>query len=205
MKKLFLLFIATFIFVFQSYSSDFSVNINFGYNFGTSDLFNKYTTNYSENGTNFSDEIHNKMGLGFNLSCNIPVVKRFYVIPGFSINYGNQSFIHTGITEDETPDVERNNYYFRIYSGELNFLYDLFQSKNGWDFNLLLGFNYNSIKTGDNMNEKDDKYWGLLTGIGARFFQHRHFGFQVLLYNQLPFKNNYWAYIGIRTGISYKF
>ena len=205
MKKLFLLLFIMFLFVFQNYSSDFSVSLNSGYNYGTSDLFNKYFRNYSENGSNFSDEIQNKMGLGFNLSFNIPVAKRFYIIPGFSINYGNQSFIHTEIKEGEEPKIDKDSYYFRIYSGELNILYDLFHSKNGWNFNLLFGFNYNSIKTDENMREEDDEYWGVMIGIGARFFQHKHFGFQVLLYNQLPFKSKYWAYIGIRTGITYKF
>ncbi len=205
MKKLFLLLTIMFLFAFQNYSSDFSVSLNSGYNYGTSDLFNKYFRDYSGNGSNFSDEIQNKMGLGFNLSFNIPVVKRFFIVSGFSINYGNQSFIHTEINEGEEPKVDKDSYYFRIYSGELNISYDLFQCKNGWHFNLLFGFNYNSIKTDENMREEDDEYWGIMTGIGARFFQHKHFGFQVLLYNQLPFKSKYWAYIGIRTGITYKF
>lgn len=187
-------------------SADFSVNLNINYNHGISDFFEESQLHLSYSGLNFIEKRQNQLGLGFNLSFNIPILKRFYLVPGVCLYFGHQSYEYTQVEVVGTGENDvKNTFYFKLYSGEMNLQYDLLVLKNGWYVSLLLGLNYNYLKADSEMMMDDEKYWGMLSGLSARFLQLKHLGFHVSGYYKIPFDAKFCSFIGAQAGISYRF
>lgn len=209
MRRLALTSFFVFLFASWTFASNFSVNLGINYNAGSADFFQESTLHLSYSGLNFVEKKHNQMGFGFNLGFNIPITKRLYIVPGVSMYFGHQQYEYTQVNatpgQANAGEDVKDTYYFIIYSGELNLMYDLFVLKNGWHINLVLGLNYNYFKADAEMLLDDEKYWGMQAGLGARFLLLRHFGFQVLGYYRLPFSDERFASVGALAGICYRF
>ncbi len=207
MRKLFFTLIIVLLPGAGIFSSDFSVSLNINYNAGTTGFFQESSQQLSSNGLNFIEKKHNQMGVGFNFGFYFPIIKRFYIVPGVSMYFGHQQYEYTQVdgTDNTGSNDVKDTYYFQIYSGELNLLYDLLVLDNGWYVDLLLGINYNYFKADAEMMVDNEKYLGLQTGVGARFFQLRHLGFQFFGYYKVPFSDERLAYMGVHTGLSYRF
>lgn len=185
-------------------AGNFSLNLNISYNLGVSDFFEKTQQSYFIGGANYLETTDTRMGIGFNVNITIPLIKRLYLVPGFSIDFGHQQY--TFVNQDsEDEDSENETRYFHIYSPEVNLLYDLFNLKNGWKLDLLAGLTYNAFKADAGMRRDDTQYWCLQLGIGARFLQLKHLGFQIFGYYRIPFKSELFTYIGSMAGVSYRF
>jgi hypothetical protein len=183
---------------------DFSVNLSISYNYGTSDFFGESQQSYFIGGDNYLETIDNRMGIGFNVSINIPLVKRFYLVPGFSLNFGHQQYTFTN-QDDPEANSQNETSYFYIYSPEISLLYDLFDLKNGWKLDLLLGLTYSTFRADAEMREEDTNFWGLQLGIGARFLDLKRFGLQIFGFYKMPFQSDLYAYVGSMAGVSYRF
>ena len=196
---------AVFLLIYPSLilSDGFTINLNISYNYGVSDFFDKAQKTYFIGDTNYLETKDNRLGIGFNISLNIPLIKRLYLVPGFSFNFGHQQYTFEA-RDNAGGELEDETRFFQIYSPELNFLYDLFRLKNGWKINLMLGFNYSTFKADAEMKTINTNFWCLQLGIGARFLEQKHFGFQILTYYKMPFDNDTYAYIGAMTGILFK-
>ena len=206
MRKIFLISVLIFFLASWNFAGDFSVNLNINYNAGTSDFFKKSEIPLIFQGLNFLETTHNKLGIGFNLSCNVPLKNRLYLVPGFSIVLGHQSYKYTQVDEGSTGENDSSTTsFFKIYSGELNLLYDVLVLKNGWFVNALLGLNYNNFKADVEMRADDEKYWGMMAGLGAKFYQLKHLGFQVLGFYKIAFGDERFSFVGIQSGLSYRF
>lgn len=203
MKKVFISFFLIFVFALWTYSSDFSVGLNVSYNYGTSDFFQESELFLSHSGLNYLETKHNLLGIGFSLNIDIPIIKKVYLSPGFSINFGHQHYNYKEIGNDNNST--RDDYFFNIYSGELNLLYDLLSFKNGWDINVLVGLNYNHFRTDPEARRENEKYFGMKAGIVVKFFQLKHFGFQALVCYKLPFSSEPYSYLITQAGILYRF
>jgi len=205
MKKLILILTAILFLSISIMSSDFFLHLNINYNNGISDFFDESQTFFSYSGKNFMEKRNNHMGMGFNVGFTIPIIKRLYVRPGFSIQYGYQDYEFSEIDGGTDGESEKNTFFFKLFSGELNVIYDLFRFKDMWNVNLLIGFNYNTFKPDNEMRVDEEKYWSLKTGIGATFIQIKHFGFQIYLYYDIPLKSELFSFAGISAGVFYRF
>lgn len=206
MKKLMLIAILTFSLLSWGVSADLSVNLNINYNHGVGDFFEQSQLPLSFMGMNFIEKKQNKMGLGFNVSVNVPIRKRLYLVPGASMYFGHQQYEYTQ-TDDWSTGANnvKETHYFKIYSGKLSLQYDLLALKSGWHFSLLFGLNYNHFTADNEMMTNDEKYWGTQTEIMARFLQLEHLGFQTAFFYKKPFSADFASFIGGRAGISYRF
>jgi hypothetical protein len=205
MKKSILVSAAILLFSISVMSADFSLHLNINYNLGISDFFDESQTFLSYSGKNFVEKRNNHMGMGFNIAVSIPVIKRFYIRPGFSIQYGYQDYEFSELNGGTDGESEKNTFFFRIFSGELNVVYDLIRFKDRWNVNLLVGLNYNTFKPGDEMRVNEEKYWSFRTGIGATFVQLKHFGFQIFAYYDIPLNSDLFSYAGGSAGVFYRF
>jgi hypothetical protein len=190
----------------MGFSSKYSINFNLDYNLGVSDYFDTYTTFYSYDGKNFRETSDNRMGFGFSITATIPVMNRLYVVPGFSLKFGHQNYEYQEIpaeTGDEDADVA--TYFFTILSGRVSLLYDVLRFTSNWNVNALLGLNINSFSGDQGMREEDDTYLSVRAGLGATFFELKHFGFQILGYYEFPFSGDKFTFLGIQIGINYRF
>jgi hypothetical protein len=204
MKKIVVLAIIVFAMSGLIFCENFSVNLNISYNYGTSGFFGKSQQSYFIGGENYLETIDSRMGIGFNVSINIPLVKRLYLVPGFSLNFGHQQYTFAN-QDDPGANSQNETSYFHIYSPEISLLYDLFNLKNGWKLDLLAGLTYSTFKADAEMKKENTDFWGLQMGVGARFLQLKHFGFQLFGYYRMPFKSDLYGYIGSMAGISYRF
>lgn len=206
MKKLTLIAILILSLTSWSISSGFSLNLNINYSHGISDFFEKSQLPLSYSGLNFIETKENHLGLGFNFSLSIPILKKFHLVPGISMYFGHQLYDYSQVGAGVTGENDVNaTYYFQLYSGEMNLQYDLLVLKSGWYFSLLAGLNYNYLKTDSEMMMDEEKYWGMLSGVSIRFLQLKHLGFQVSGYYKMPFNSEFYSFIGAQAGISYKF
>ncbi|MCK5058948.1 MAG: hypothetical protein KAT34_20040 [Candidatus Aminicenantes bacterium] len=206
MKKLMLIAILTLSLLSWGVSADFSVNLNMNYNHGIADFFEQSQLPLSYMGMNFIEKKQNNMGLGFNLSINVPILKRLYLVPGASMNFGHRQYEYTQVDTWSTgANNVKDTHYFKIYSGELSLQYDLLVLKNGWYFSLLFGLNYNYFTADNEMMMEDEKYWGTQTEVMARFLQLKHLGFQAAFFYRKPFSADFASFIGGRAGIFYRF
>lgn len=206
MKKLTLIAFLTLLITLPGFSTDFSVNFNINYNHGISDFFEKSQLPLSYGGMNFIEERQNRMGLGFNAGINVPILKRLYVVPGFSMYFGHQQYEYNQVDLWSTGQNNvKETYYFKIYSGELSLQYDVLVLKNGWHFSLLAGLNYNHFTADNEMLMEDEKYWGMQTGAATRFLQLKHLGFQAAFIYKKPFSAEFASFIGGQAGIAYRF
>ena len=210
MKKF--IFLSSFVLILTSmtFSSGYSVGFGLSYNHGISDFFEKSQNFFTYNGLSFVEKKHNRIGLGFNVNVRIPVTDKISIIPGFNYNFGHQ--VHDFPTNYEESNVDPNtenmtkkNYYFYIYSGELNISYDLLVLKNGWNISALVGLNYNYFKADNEMLMDTEKYWGLKAGIGIAFLHLKRFGFQVSVFYRMPFNSKLFSYFGGDVGVLYRF
>ncbi|MCI0471587.1 MAG: hypothetical protein L0Y73_08020, partial [Candidatus Aminicenantes bacterium] len=79
MKKLILAAIFILLSTAWGLAGNFSVNLNINYNYGISDFFEESKLHLSRSGLNFIETKQNNLGLGFNFSLNIPILKRIYL------------------------------------------------------------------------------------------------------------------------------
>ncbi|MFC2155626.1 hypothetical protein ACFLRB_03950 [Acidobacteriota bacterium] len=206
MKKLMLIAILTLSLLSWGVSADLSVNLNINYSQGIADFFEQSQLPISFMGMNFIEKKQNKMGLGFNVSVNVPIMKRLYLVPGASMYFGHQKYEYTQTDSWSTgANNVKETHYYKIYSGELSLQYDLLVLKSGWYFSLLFGLNYNYFTADNEMMMDDEKYWGTQTEVMARFLQLKHLGFQTAFFYRKPFSADFASFIGGRAGISYRF
>jgi hypothetical protein len=188
-----------------NFSSDFSVNFNINYNYGVSDFFEESRQFLSYDGKTFVEQKHNYMGFGFNLSVTIPVIERVYVVPGFSIKFGHQDYEYSEIPDDPEIESEKNTFFFHIVSGELNLVYDLLTFRKEWTIQIMAGLTYNQFRADEGMRLEDKTFWGFHPGIGLKFLQMKHFGFQLVVFYDIPFDSEHFSYINTYIGIMYRF
>lgn len=206
MKKVLLVFVLVFSLISWNLAGDFSLNLNINYNSGNDDFFNKAELPLTFLGLNYIETTHNKLGIGFNLGLNIPLMQRLYLVPGFNVVLGHQAYTYAMVANGtDAQTAETATHYFQIYSGELNLQYDLLVMENGWLVNAVLGLNYNKLKSDTEMRIDDDSFWGMTAGLGAKFFQLKHFGFQFLAFYKTFFGGKDYNYMGLQTGLSYRF
>lgn len=209
MKRNILTFALVLLMSLSLFPGDLSVNFNINYNFGTADFFNLKETTVTVDDKNFLDTRDNRMGFGFNLTVNIPVMERLYVVPGIGVVFGRQNYEYIEVDDQGDPVVsdanEAHEYYFYIYSGELGMMYDLLKFKSGWDISVLGGLTYNLFRPNEKMNLEEENYFGAQFGLGARFFELKHLGVQLFGYYRFPFSADLMAHLGAQFGISYRF
>lgn len=206
MKKLMLIAFLALSLLSWGVSADFSFNLSINYNHGIASFFEQSQLHLSYMGMNFIEKKQNKMGLGFNVSINVPIMKRLYLVPGASMFFGHQQYEYTQTDSWSTGKNDtKATHYFKIYSGELSLQYDLLVLKNGWYFSLLFGLNYNYFTADKEMMIDDEKYWGTQTEVMTRFLQLKHLGFQAAFFYKKPFSTDFASFIGGRAGISYRF
>ena len=192
---------ATVLLVLPSFSADISLALNINYSQGTSEFFKESSLFLSSSGNTYLETIHNKMGIGFNFSAYIQVIKKLYVSPGFSLSFGHQHYEYQNTASNESKG---QNSFFNIYSGELNLAYDLLTLKNGWVIDVFGGLGYNWFKADDLTREDDRNYLGAQAGVMLKFMELKHLGFQVLAYYKMPFGSEYFAYGVIQAGVRYR-
>jgi hypothetical protein len=205
MRKWAIIFILFPLFCTGIFSSDFSIHFNIGYNHGISDFFEESQLFLSYSGKNFVEKKHNYMGFGFNVSISIPVIKKLYAVPGFTLKYGYQDYQYKEITDDVNAEDEKNSYFFNIISGEFNVIYDVFHFKSDWNISLVMGLTYNHFRADEGMMEEEKQFWGYHPGIGLKFSNLKHFGFQIFFFYELPFDSGLLSYLSTYAGILYRF
>jgi len=186
------------------HASDFVVNLNIQYNHGLGDFFETQERHLSYSGLNFIEKERNKMGMGFGISLAIPILKRFYLVPGAGMLFGNHRYQYYRADQTSDNDVDRSDYFY-LYSAEMGVMYDLLALNNGWRISLLLGLNYNIFKPDAQTMLPEKKFWGFQSGLGARFFQLKHLGFQLWGYYKKAFDDERFTYLTAQSGISYRF
>ncbi len=186
------------------FSSGFGMVFNINYNIGASDFFNKSEKIFQSGGFNFLESKQNNLGIGFNAGVIIPINSRLSLIPAFTINFGYQHYEFLRQEKKAKTDI-KTDYSLLIYSGEIKANYDIFRMKNGWRISLQLGINYNNFKSDKETNLKSSNFWGTEAGIGVRFFQLKHFGFQSFLIYKHSFDTKNFNYLTLKTGIIYMF
>ncbi len=186
------------------FSSGLGITFNTNYNIGNSEFFTLTERLYVTNGFNYLESKNNKLGMGFNFGFEIPVASRFSVIPSFTVNFGYQQYEFTKQESAGDSDM-KDNYSFFIFSGELKVNYDVIVLRNGWRVTLLLGFDYNNFKADNETGLPDVNFWGAQGGIGVKFFQLEHFGFQSFVIYRYPFNEKNFEYLTIQAGLIYKF
>jgi hypothetical protein len=205
MRKVFLIVVLTVICAAGGYASDFSVNLNVNYNYGVSDFFDESRLFLSYDGQTFVERRHNYLGFGLNVSVTVPIIHKVYVVPGFSIKYGHQDYEYSPVLEDSTVESDKNTFFFKIFSGELNLVYDLLTFKGDWIVQVLAGLTYNQLSADEGMNLEERTYWGFHPGIGLKFLQMKHFGFQLVVFYEIPFDSELFSYVNSYIGIMYRF
>lgn len=205
MKKLIFISAVILFLSFSISALDFSLHFNINYNKGVSDFFDESQNFLSYSGKNFIEKRKNNMGMGFNFCLNIQIINRLHVRPGFSIQYGYQDYEFLEINGGTDGESEKNTFFFKMFSGELNIVYDIIRFRDKWNVNLLVGLNYNTFKPDDEMRIDEEKYWSFRTGVGATFVQLKHFGFQIFVYYDIPFDSELFSFAGASAGVFYKF
>ncbi len=205
MRKIAFISIVIVLFSTGIFSSDFSINLNVKYNYGISDFFDESQSFFSYSGKNFVEKRHNHMGFGFNISVSVPVFKNVYVVPGFSLRYGHQDYQYEELTDDIDAESDKDTYFFNIITGELSIIYDIIRFKSDWCINVAAGLTYNRLSADEEMRLDEKTYWGFRPGIGVKFLQLKHFGFQFFLFYDLPFDSDLFSYLGVNAGIMVRF
>ncbi len=204
MKKAVIAFLIIQVFTFGLFSSDFALNFNIKYNAGNSGFFGNSSTLLMSEGFNYLEKSKYSMGVGFGLDLFIPLHKKIYIIPGISVDYGHRAYEFTGVETASDADM-KDNFYFHIFRGDLKLNYDILSLKNGWIFSVLGGIGYNNVKADSEINTGEKKYWNVLAGFGVKFFQLKHFGFNLLTFYNYPLKNKKFEYLTVSGGILYRF
>ena len=70
---------------------------------------------------------------------------------------------------------------------------------------VLAGLTYNQFSADEEMRLEDKNYWGFHPGIGLKFLQMKHFGFQLVVFYDIPFDSKNFSYINTYVGIMYRF
>ena len=109
MKKILFITGIILLFTLPHFSSDFSVSLSVNYNHGTSDFFQKSQLFLTYNGLSFIEKKHNQMGMGFNLSVCVPIMKKLYIVPGFNLGIGHQVHEFPENYEESNVDPNTNN------------------------------------------------------------------------------------------------
>ena len=182
------------------HASNFSIGFYTSYNVGTSDFFNESNLYLNYSGKSFIETTRNKLGVGFHLNVNIPLLKKLYISPGVTWIFGHQHYVYQ---EEEKEDGEVNDFFFNLYGGEVNLFYDLLKLRGGWQISAMAGLNYNYFKADSEMREDDKKFLGFQTGLAFKFFQIKKFGFQGLVFYRMPLGSGYFSYLGLMVGIIY--
>ncbi len=145
------------------------------------------------------------MGLGFHAGLYIPVSKRVCINPGITFNFGHHQYEKTAAENGGEEDAIRDTYYFHIFSGNINVIYDLLKLKNGWNIGVMAGISKNRFKADSEMAVESQSYWGAQMGIRSQFLDHKNLGLQICIAYNMPFESDLFAYLTARAGIIYKF
>lgn len=187
------------------YASDFAVNLNVSYGYGLSDFFDQSQLLLSYEGKNFAETRQNHMGFGFNIGVTIPVINRLTVVPCIGLRYGYQDYQYQELTDDTDGIDDKNTYFFRIVSGELNAIYDVISFKSDWYLSVMLGLTYSHFRADEDMLEDEQKFWGFHAGLGMKLLHLKHFGFQIFAVYETPFDAGLISYLNTFAGILYRF
>jgi len=187
-----------------AYASDLTVNLNIHYNYGLADFFQTQERHLSYSGLNFIEKERNKLGMGLGVSLAIPFLKRFYLVPGAGMIFGNHHYQYYRVDQTSQGDVDRIDYFY-LYTAEMGVMYDLLALDNGWRVSLLLGLNYNIFKPDAEIMLPEKKFWEFQSGLGARFFQLKRLGFQLWGYYRKAFDDDRFTYLTAQTGFCYRF
>lgn len=201
MRKCFLSAFVVLLFSIGLFPSTFSINLNVNYNYGLSDFFSESQSFFSYEGKNFLERKQNYMGFGFNIGFSVPLVKNLFVVPGISIHFGHQHYQYEELSDGTEAESEKTNYFFDILSGELDLVYDLFRLKSDWRVSLSVGLTYNRLNADSEIRVDEKTYWGFRPGIGVKFLQLKRFGFQFLVYYNLPFDSELFSFLSMAGGI----
>jgi hypothetical protein len=185
-------------------SSELAVNFNVNYNIGNSAFFNNNITRFWTGGYNYTEKSKNGMGMGFNANVIVFVSKNLSVIPGISIDFGNQNYEFKRVESESETDV-KDNYYFHLIKTDVKLNYDFIALRNGWKFGVIVGVGYNTVKTDSEISIGENKFWNLMAGIDIKFFQLKHIGFYISSIYNYPLKNKNFEYLTVQSGIIYKF
>ncbi len=204
MKRVFFIALCLIVSVGPVIASDFSFSVNITSNWGASDFFQKSQLTLVKDGMNYLESVENRLGFGYSFSLNIPVMKRLFVVPGFSYTLGHQMYLLEN--QDDPEEIpESTTSYFKFSSLEIGVLYDLFDLNNGWKLDVRCGLNYNRFKVGEKMNAEDQNYWGFQIGVGAKFLELKHLGFQLSGVYRIPFASEFYSFFSGQFGLIYKF
>lgn len=205
MKKTFILFILVIFTSVFSFTSDFAIGLNINYGHGISDFFSLREANYQFQGQTFIENRQNKVGLGFNLSLYIPVVKNLYIAPGYSIHNNHQHYEYTEYVGEQENGSQKDDYFFQIHSPAINILYDFLRLKNGWIFSISAGVNYNFLRKDGELNFDLENYMGFSAGLYGKFFALKNLGFQIIFFYNTSFSDPTLSYINGSVGLIYRF
>ena len=198
MKKTLTLSIFILLFSGISFASNFFIGLNINYGQGTSDFFNKKEATYLFEGQTFIENRQNKVGLGFNLTIYIPLVKNLYICPGYSIHNSSQHYEYTKYVGENEYGSQKADYFFQIHSGEFNILYDFLKLKNGWVLSISAGLTYNFLKKDAELNFDMENYLGFNAGL------RKHFGFQAAFFYKTSFSDPTMSFITGYAGVIYR-
>jgi len=204
MKRALIIAILMILPVSLSMASDFSLSVNVSSNWGVSDFFQQSQSTLVKDGINYLETVESRLGFGYRFCLNIPVMKKLFVVPAFSYTLGHQQTTLEN-QDDEEADTERSTTYFKLAAFEIGVLYDLFDLHNGWKLDVRCGLNYNKFKGDGEILIEDHNYWGLQLGIGAKFLQLKHLGFQIVGIYRIPFDSELYSFFSGQFGLIYKF
>lgn len=204
MKKIFFGLFGVVYFSIFLISSEFALNVNIHYSAGNSSFFDNNSNLFWDGGYNYSEKSKNKMGMGFSLNLVIPVVKRLSMVPGVSVDFGNQNYEFKRVEAESDSDVKQN-FYFHLIRSDLKLNYDFLVLKNGWSLSAIVGMGYSVLSSDAEINTGNDKFWNVITGLGVKFFQLKHLGFYFSSIYNYPLKNRNFEYLTFQSGIIYRF
>jgi hypothetical protein len=168
------------------------------------DFFDQSLKFFSYNGLNFSETKENLMGIGIRANLNLKIAKNIYLSPSFSVYSGHQHYEYKSIGNGNGESVLDDSFFY-IFSGEFNLIYDALKFKNGWVVFALAGGTYNSLKADPEIRLDDMNEVGYQVGMGLKFRQLNHLGFQVSCIYKVPFPSENIAFGSLDAGVYYEF
>jgi len=204
MKRIFIIFFIIIFFSIYLISSELAVNFNVNYNIGNSFFFNNNIAQFWTAGYNYTEKSKNGMGMGFSANVIVRILKNLSVVPGISIDFGNQNYEFKRVESESETDV-KDNYYFHLIRTDVKLNYNFISLRNGWRFGVIFGTGYNIVKSDSEINIGKEKYWNLLAGVSIKFFQLKHLGFYISSIYNYPLQNKNFEYLTVQSGIIYKF
>jgi len=203
MKKIYIAIVALVLFSGLGLAIDYSVNLNFNYSFGAGDFFKTHEQTVTAASEETVEKMRNRLGLGFDLGVRVRLIKKLYLIPSYSLNWGHQKF--EAVTVADGSAFARKNYYFQIHTGNLNVAYEYLTMKNGWTLYALTGVNFNRISADEELNFEKKSYLGWMIAQGFVYRQVQKLGFNFRAFYKTFFSAEKISYIGLDGGVMFRF